>query len=480
MLKYKEVIYLLLNMDGDCMSEFRILTDDELKSIYEEAQKRTDTSFKFGSNRIREEQLKEEKRYTEAMKKYESDMAIFKKKYEEQHQQFLKSEETQKKFYEQMQDSKIKYWEDMKVAKERMGQTVDESTRPQRMPYPKKEFHYWGTVPQKPVKKDYTNNKPNSCSEILKSFQIYAKVLNSNNKRASTFQESMEMMYEMVEAMEASITGMGITSDFFRNELTKEKYVTEQNQNKLRYLTLREHFLNMMEEKCCTVSEAWSKDSNVNGLYGEKLTVFELELMKAKNYKGSILHDLYIPTADGKYSQIDVLFVCSKGIFVIESKNYSGTISGNEYDDKWHTRSVYDNKRYSSYSIRNNDGFYNPIKQNKKHIEAVQYHLKGIPCFSLIAFSERCKLSEIKVSSKTGYVFNRYAMINVFSRIFNSNPDVLNDDMINYVTNHLRQFCNADSNVKKAHNDNMRDNVTHDYNNFEYFDDYSDYKDNNY
>ena len=71
-------------------------------------------------------------------------------------------------------------------------------------------------------------------------------------------------------------------------------------------------------------------------------------------------------------------------------------------------------------------------------------------------------------------------MINVFSRIFNSNPDVLNDDMINYVTNHLRQFCNADSNVKKAHNDNMRDNVTHDYNNFEYFDDYSDYKDNNY
>ncbi len=195
--------------------------------------------------------------------------------------------------------------------------------------------------------------------------------------------------------------------------------------------------------------------------------------MKAKNYKGNILHDLYIPAADGKYSQVDVLFVCSKGILVIESKNYSGTISGNEFDNNWNIG----NKDSTPFgSINRSNTFYNPIKQNKKHIEAVQYHLKGIPCFSLIAFSERCKLSEIKVSSKTGYVFNRYAMINVFSRIFNSNPDVLNDDMINYVTNHLRQFCNADSSVKKAHNDNMRDNVTHDYNNFEYFDNYGDYK----
>lgn len=454
------------------MPEFRILTDEEIKNIYEEAQKRTDASFKFGSNRIREEQLKEEKRYAEAMKKYESDMAIYKQKYEEQYQKFIKSQEQQKEFWDHLQDVEIQSWERQKAYKERIGQSMDGFPRPSRKPFPEGKFIYSGVVPVKPVKKEFSNN-PNSCSEILKSFQIYANKPNQNNRRTSTFQESMEMMYKMFESIEASASGMGITSDFFRSELMKEKYVTEQNQNKLRYLTLRQHFLNMVEEKCCTVSEAWSKDSTVNGLYGEKLTVFELELMKAKNYKGNILHDLYIPAADGKYSQIDVLFVCSKGIFVIESKNYSGTISGNEVDNNWNIG----NRDSTPFgSIKRSNTFYNPIKQNKKHIEAVQYHLKGIPCFSLIAFSERCKLSEIKVSSKTGYVFNRYAMINVFSRIFNSNPDVLNDDMINYVTNQLRQFCNADSSIKKAHNDNMRDNVTHDYNNFEYFDDYGDYK----
>lgn len=68
-------------------------------------------------------------------------------------------------------------------------------------------------------------------------------------------------------------------------------------------------------------------------------------------------------------------------------------------------------------------------------------------------------------------------MINVFSRIYNSNPDVFNDDMIKYITEQFRQYCDADDSIKKAHNDNIRDNVTHDYNSFEYFDDYDDYDD---
>ena len=67
-------------------------------------------------------------------------------------------------------------------------------------------------------------------------------------------------------------------------------------------------------------------------------------------------------------------------------------------------------------------------------------------------------------------------MINVFSRIYNSNPDVLSDDLIKCITEHLKQFCDADDSIKRSHNDNIRDNVTHDYNSFEYFDDYGDYK----
>ena len=66
-------------------------------------------------------------------------------------------------------------------------------------------------------------------------------------------------------------------------------------------------------------------------------------------------------------------------------------------------------------------------------------------------------------------------MLNVFSRIFNTYPDVLSEDMIKCITNELRKYCDADDNVRRTHNDNIRDNVTHDYNSFETFDNYDDY-----
>ena len=48
-----------------------------------------------------------------------------------------------------------------------------------------------------------------------------------------------------------------------------------------------------------------------------------------------------------------------KGIFVIESKNYSGWIFGNERDKKWTQVLANGDKNY----------FFNPILQNKIHIK---------------------------------------------------------------------------------------------------------------
>ena len=86
--------------------------------------------------------------------------------------------------------------------------------------------------------------------------------------------------------------------------------------------------------------------------------------MKMKNYKGKILFNLYIPTADGKYTQVDILFISPKGIFVIESKNYSGTIIGNEYDEKWNTKNNYSYDTRYNYNRNKSkeNGFYNPVK----------------------------------------------------------------------------------------------------------------------
>ena len=70
-------------------------------------------------------------------------------------------------------------------------------------------------------------------------------------------------------------------------------------------------------------------------------------------------HDLIIPSRSGT-TQIDHIYVSVFGIFVIETKNYTGWIFGNEKQSKW-TQVVYKQKHY----------FQNPLRQNYAHIKAL-------------------------------------------------------------------------------------------------------------
>ena len=70
-------------------------------------------------------------------------------------------------------------------------------------------------------------------------------------------------------------------------------------------------------------------------------------------------HDLIIPSRSGT-TQIDHIYVSVFGIFVIETKNYTGWIFGSEKQSKW-TQVVYKQKHY----------FQNPLRQNYAHIKAL-------------------------------------------------------------------------------------------------------------
>ena len=103
-----------------------------------------------------------------------------------------------------------------------------------------------------------------------------------------------------------------------------------------------------------------------------------------------VFHNLYIPW-QGRCSEIDLLMLHEKGIFVFESKNYSGWIFGNETDLNW-TQSFSNGEKYY---------FYNPIRQNFNHIKALAAFLKISPddFYSCIVFSERCSLRSVPWTS---------------------------------------------------------------------------------
>lgn len=88
------------------------------------------------------------------------------------------------------------------------------------------------------------------------------------------------------------------------------------------------------------------------------------------------LHNVTLNTPDGT-TQIDHVFLSRFGIFVLETKNMSGWIFGSEKQAQW-TQKLY----------RRTFKFQNPIRQNLKHLKALEAHLDVNPehLYSVITF----------------------------------------------------------------------------------------------
>ncbi len=444
--------------------KLEILSDEELAKVYELSKQKTEESFNFAKNEIERLHHEEDERYSKELENYKSKLEQWEKRKKEAYDSFLKQEEFRKQYHESTYKSKLAMWESQKRTSEAMGKSFDESKRPVYQEYVPKRFSFSTSPPREPIKRMIDNTNSDSCEWLIRSIK--------KDSRTNIPKDRLEKIMNMFRGEEIYEFFGNNASEFFIKEMRKEKVVTKENEKKIKFLTLREHFINLREKANCDKEELNSGDPKVRGLYGEKLVVYELELMKAKNYRGCILHDLYIPDSNGNYKQIDVLFITTKGVFVIESKNYFGTVKGKEQDQYWNVTG--DDSCEDRFRSRSRN-FYNPILQNKTHIEALQYHLKDIPCYSCVVFSECCNLEQVRVTSKVGYVFNRYAMLNVVSKIFNSVSDVIDERMVQYIADYLKKYTNPSDEVKKAHNDNIRENVTGNYNNFESFDDYGDY-----
>ena len=157
-------------------------------------------------------------------------------------------------------------------------------------------------------------------------------------------------------------------------------------------------------------------DADWTGRRGEKLTERELNLVRLFGRGGKVLRNIYVPKDNGETSEIDVLFITQQGIFVIESKNYSGWIFGDEKAAYW--TAMLPNKEKNR--------FYNPIKQNKTHIKWLGQYLKEeIPLFSVIVFSERCELKKITVESPNIPVIKRDRLYAVVRNIWENAEDKL-------------------------------------------------------
>lgn len=116
----------------------------------------------------------------------------------------------------------------------------------------------------------------------------------------------------------------------------------------------------------------------------QEIEIGELLAKSTLKYK-KIYHDLIIAPG-GRSTQIDLVLLCNKGLFVIESKNYRETlISGKEKAKVWQV-----------WTSRGQKNFYNPLIQNKTHIELLTKAIgKKIPMQSIIVFPDSTDISSV-------------------------------------------------------------------------------------
>lgn len=145
--------------------------------------------------------------------------------------------------------------------------------------------------------------------------------------------------------------------------------------------------------------------SRGKGHYGEYLTTYALEHGKLGDV--FVLSNVIVPRSfdPSPTCEIDAVMLHEKGVFVFESKNYSGWIFGSADQRNW----------TATFNACEKEHFYNPVRQNRAHVKALSSYL-GLDegAFrSYIVFSERCELKDVPPNTPEYVICQRHRLLKV-------------------------------------------------------------------
>ncbi|MEY4767891.1 MAG: hypothetical protein RL637_530 [Pseudomonadota bacterium] len=162
--------------------------------------------------------------------------------------------------------------------------------------------------------------------------------------------------------------------------------------------------------------------TNLIGNVGE--LVFSEFSDKFLNDQYHIMNNVVLKAQNGT-TQIDQIIVSKFGVFVIEIKNYKGWIFGNEHQPQW-------TQTLTSGKYR----FQNPLRQNYKHIKALQELLNYPESFfiSLVVFSGQVEFK----TQLPGNVVN--GGIDYINFIKNHQSILLSDEQIKTVLQKIESY----------------------------------------
>ena len=154
------------------------------------------------------------------------------------------------------------------------------------------------------------------------------------------------------------------------------------------------------------------------GKSGEKEVKMILRNLPSHSYH--VLNDIVIPTKYG-HTQIDHIVVSRYGIFVIETKNVMGLITGNTADEQW----IKGSRKFK---------FRNPILQNDGHVRALiaLLNISSGDFFPIVVFNRR---GELQISTSRKVIYNDQ----LISEILLHKQVILDDKQVKQITADIKR-----------------------------------------
>lgn len=175
------------------------------------------------------------------------------------------------------------------------------------------------------------------------------------------------------------------------------------------------------------------------GRIGEKETAIYLNKIEGNK---QIINNITL-NDNGKTRQIDHIAITEAGVFVIETKNFSGKIYGRENSKEW-----------KQYLGKNCYTFANPIHQNFGHTEIVKKVLQGKIeiVYSIVVFTRKGKLKIEDLKSNVMYV-------DEITDYIQNKPKVINVDKIQEIYSFLIENRVTNQEYIENHNYNVKQYV---------------------
>lgn len=178
---------------------------------------------------------------------------------------------------------------------------------------------------------------------------------------------------------------------------------------------------------------------------GELSVYYRLRYLEKEGAK--FLFNVYVPNGYGNTTEIDIVVITTYGIYVLECKNYGGWIFGNQKQEFWTV----------TYRNGEKNRFYNPVKQNRTHIQCLMYYLnqyKGL--YSGVVFSDRCELKNVTIYDKNVFVGHEFNLVTCVHEWRNKAEIKFSSDEINTIYNILFPLTQIDVAERSMHIDSIR------------------------